>query len=95
MTFTEDVLTRAHRHSSRHRAELETSEVCGCFYCLRTFQPTAIEYWIDEGSGTAHCPHCDIDSVLGAASGLPVTDPEFLAAMHERWFERISYAQNN
>ena len=75
----------AHRYSSRHRAELMASELCGCFYCLATFPPTAIERWLNEGDGTAFCPECQIDSVLGTASGFPITD-EFLREMHRHWF---------
>lgn len=44
----------AHKHSIRHRAELEASEICGCFYCLSTYPPTEIAEWIDDGQ-TALC----------------------------------------
>jgi hypothetical protein len=76
---------RAHQHSSRHRSEIEASERCGCFYCLRTFAPDEIEDWL-VNEQTALCPHCMIDSVLGSASGFPIT-AEFLRRMHARWFE--------
>ena len=33
----------------------------------------------------ALCPACGIDSVLGSASGFPVT-PEFLGRMNACWF---------
>lgn len=75
----------AHQHSSHHRQELPTSDSCGCFYCLSTFPPTAITVWIDEGDGTALCPHCGIDAVIGSASGYPMT-PTFWQAMHAYWF---------
>ncbi|WP_263356945.1 cytoplasmic protein [Acidicapsa ligni] len=77
-------LDAAHKHSSRHRAEVEASTVCGCFYCLSTFPPTAITGWIDDGQ-TALCPRCPVDAVLGSASGLPITS-DFLERMHNRWF---------
>ncbi|WP_439472921.1 hypothetical protein [Brevundimonas sp.] len=88
MSFTEGYLRDAHSHCARHRAELEASAVCGCFYCLETFAPHEIEEWVPEGDGTAHCPKCWIDSVIGDASGFPVSDKAFMAAMHEFWFER-------
>ncbi|MBM3979925.1 MAG: cytoplasmic protein [Planctomycetes bacterium] len=75
----------AHGHSSRHRCELEASAHCGCFYCLAVFDPVEIESWLNEGDGTALCPRCGIDSVIGSASGLPITR-EFLGAMHCHWF---------
>jgi hypothetical protein len=77
-------LAAAHKHCIRHRAEIEASEICGCFYCLSTFAPTAIVEWIDDGQ-TALCPRCPVDAVLGSASGFPITR-EFLELMHERWF---------
>ena len=90
MNYDRDLLDAAHRHSSRHRKEVEASAVCGCFYCLKTFEPAEIEEWLSEGVGTALCPRCAIDSVLGSATGYPVTDPAFLRAMHERWFRASS-----
>jgi hypothetical protein len=75
----------AHRHSSRHRHELEASERCGCFYCLAVFVPQEIGSWLNEGDGTALCPRCSIESVIGSASGLPITR-EFLGEMHRHWF---------
>ncbi len=76
---------QAHTHSSRHKAEVQASNVCGCFYCLKTFPPSDIREWIDKGQ-TALCPHCVIDSVLGSKSGYPVTDQGFLRRMYDRWF---------
>jgi len=78
----------AHKHSIEHREELLASESCGCFYCRRIFKPSEIREWIDitDGVGqTAMCPYCGIDSVLGSASGFPITI-EFLARMRRFWF---------
>ena len=65
------------------------SEWVGCFYCLKIYEPAEIIEWIDEdetGMGTcAVCPHCAIDSVIGSASGYPITE-EFLQRMHLYWF---------
>ncbi len=77
--------TKAHAHSSRHKAEVQSGNMCGCFHCLKTFQSTDIRKWIDKGL-TALCPHCGIDSVLGSKSGYPVTDPMFLRRMCDKWF---------
>ena len=75
---------RAHEHSSNHRAELERSKSCGCFYCIAIFPPSEIREWIDDGN-TAICPYCPVDSVIGSASGYPITK-EFLERMHAHWF---------
>jgi hypothetical protein len=74
----------AHGHSANHRSEIMESELCGCFYCLSTFIPTAIAEWVDDGA-TALCPSCGIDSVLGSKAGHPLTN-EYLGQMHRRWF---------
>lgn len=75
----------AYAHTSHHRREIMASEVCGCFYCGKIFPPSEIEMWLNEADGTAMCPYCAIDSVIGSASGLPITDT-FLWAMHAHWF---------
>lgn len=76
----------AHRFSSLHRAQIESSDVCGCFYCLSVFPPEQIVEWVDSGK-TAICPKCGIDSVVGSESGVPLT-PEFLGQMKHYWFEK-------
>jgi hypothetical protein len=48
--------------------------------------PSEIEEWTDEGK-TAMCPRCGIDSVIGSASGFPMSS-NFLRQMHSHWFER-------
>jgi len=82
-------LEAAHDASSGHRAHVQRSETCGCFYCEQQYSPREIEEWVDAdetGEGqTALCPRCGIDSVIGSASGYPITK-EFLEAMNRRWF---------
>jgi len=79
----------AHEHSSSHRRELRASDVCGCFHCLEIYSPAEITEWVDEddeGIGrTALCAKCGIDSVIGSASGYPITH-DFLTKMHDHWF---------
>ena len=83
-------LELAHRYSNNHKPELEKDNICGCFYCLTIFEPSEIEEWIIgdnpcDKRGTAICPHCGIDSVIGESSGFPIT-VEFLLKMKKRWF---------
>jgi len=75
----------AHTHTADHRVELEKSELAGCCYCLEVFKPSDIEDWVDEGK-CALCPKCGIDSVIGDASGFPITDKRFLQEMNGFWF---------
>lgn len=74
----------AHAHSIGHREEIEESGFCGCFHCVKRFDPEAINEWADGGQ-TALCPHCGIDAVLGDASGFALTDV-FLREMQAHWF---------
>ena len=74
----------AHKHASSHRAELESSALCGCFFCFRTFPPASIKAWIDA-SQTALCPSCGVDSVIGNASSQRIDDA-FLRKMHVHFF---------
>lgn len=82
-------LERAHKHCIFNQPEIQRSSLCGCFSCIEVFKSDTVTDWVEEGRGekpsTALCPHCDIDSVIGDASGIPIT-VEFLRAMYERWF---------
>ena len=93
-------LTKSHRHSSRHKAEVQSSRICGCFYCFATFPPGDIKEWVGDvrtnSSGhlaggarktTALCPKCGVDAVIGSKSGYPVDDRDFLKRMYKKWFK--------
>jgi hypothetical protein len=80
-----DITKYAHQHCSHNKEELLRSTKLGCFYCLADgFQFQDIQKWVDD-SDTAICPCCGIDSVIGSASGFPITT-EFLSKMCGRWF---------
>lgn len=83
-------LVRAHNKSSNHKPELEKDRICGCFCCLKLFRPSEIEEWVIartpiDWRGTALCPYCGVDSVIGESSGFPITK-EFLKEMQDCWF---------
>lgn len=83
-------VVEAHRYSNNHKAELEKDNICGCFFCMEIYSPKEIEEWIIadndcDREGTAICPKCGIDSVIGESSGYPITK-EFLKKMNEYWF---------
>lgn len=78
-------LIGAHRFSSNHRYRLQLDSKCGCFYCGKIFSPSEINEWIDDPAGTAVCPYCGVDAVIGESSGYPIT-LEFLAKMRRYWF---------
>ena len=88
MTEPDDIRA-AHKSSIYHRDEVMRSELCGCFHCGATFSPAEITRWTDQHEPperhTALCPRCEIDSVLGSASGFPV-EGFFLEEMRRFWF---------
>jgi len=75
--------SRLHRHTRANLAELEESEACGCIACERIYFPSEVVGWLPDG--TALCPHCGVDAVVGSASGIPIT-PGVLRRAHMRWF---------
>lgn len=75
----------AHSFSINNWPMLRKAKRCGCFYCLRIFDPSEIEEWIEDKSDTALCPYCGIDSIIGESSGYPLTR-EFLEEMQRYWF---------
>lgn len=87
--MTDDVI-RAHKYSSNNQPALQEDYRCGCFYCGRIFDPAEIdEYLVADNPidnlGTAVCPYCGIDSVIGESSGFPIEN-DFLQEMNRYWF---------
>ena len=91
-------LLAAHRHTTDNRVEIEASQRCGCFNCMQIFAPEDIVAWagLDVSSfddpdsmsgGTALCPGCGSESVVGDKSGYDI-EPGFLGQMHEAWFQK-------
>lgn len=78
-------LVAAHRFSMNNKEDLKKDKTCGCFYCLKVFNPSEIKDWLRDTKGTALCPYCGIDSVIGEHSGFPITT-EFLSKMNKYWF---------
>lgn len=88
--YSEDDVIMAHRYSSSNMPDLKNDSVCGCFYCLSIFSPSEITEWIQGGAaideqGTAICPYCGVDSIIGQSSGYPITKT-FLSKMKKYWF---------
>lgn len=75
----------AHAFSANHKEQLQNDKKCGCFFCERIFSPQEITEWVSDISGTAICPYCSVDAIIGEGSGYPLTK-EFLAQMRKYWF---------
>jgi hypothetical protein len=86
---------KAHKHTE-FQQEILKSNVCGCFYCLEIFSPDEIDDWHGEDckeyEPVALCPKCNIDSVVGSASGFPIKRA-FLLKMHEFWFSPSEWSK--
>ena len=78
-------ILEAHTFCSNHKNALLHDQKCGCFFCLAIFDPKEITAWIEDAEGTAICPYCGVDSVIGESSGFPVTKA-FLSKMKAYWF---------
>ena len=75
----------AHKFSINHKEQLQTDSICGCFHCLAIFPPQEITTWLPDTSGTALCPRCGIDAIIGESAGFPITK-DFLTKMENYWF---------
>jgi len=84
-TMDKNDVVMAHRFSRDHKELLLKDKKCGCFYCLEIFDPSEIKMWIKDEKGTAICPFCGVDAVLGESSGFPITKT-FLSKMKTHWF---------
>ena len=74
------------KHAVNNEDEVKASDQCGCFHCLEIFDVGDIEDWVEGENGTsAVCPHCDVESVIGDASGFPLTE-EFLDKLRQFHF---------
>lgn len=74
-----------HKASFRNREQIERSKQCSCFSCCRIFPASEVINYVSREEPTALCPYCYVDSVIGDASGFPITE-EFLKEMNKRWF---------
>lgn len=77
-------LKNAHASSSYNKEQLSNSKLCGCFYCLRIFDPKIIVDWCDDNQ-TAICPYCGIDSIICDSKTYPITK-DLLEQMKNHWF---------
>ena len=95
-------------HSFRNLEEVLKSDKAGCYYCLCVFNVKdelagrdPEDYCLawdpidDKMEPTVFCPFCEMDSVVGDASGLPIEDPAFLESMRKRWFETQAPIEND
>ncbi|MBV8503020.1 MAG: hypothetical protein JO006_15050 [Paucibacter sp.] len=92
-------LLLAHTHTTKNRAELEASSMCGCCECLEIFPTLEITAYTGldmasfnnpdaaGASETGVCPRCGGEALIGDKSGFPLV-PEFLNRMNQAWFQK-------
>lgn len=79
-------ISNAYKYAFQNKPYLFHDSRCGCYHCLRIFSPCEIIRYVDDcGIGTAICPYCGVDAVIGESSGFPIAI-EFLEKMHNKWF---------
>ena len=81
-------LEQVYKHSKNNKQEIDKSDTCGCFYCREMFVPKEIKNWIkDEKGDTALCPYCQIDAVIGNASGFEI-NKKLLEELYNKYFTK-------
>lgn len=46
----------AHKFSSNNKEALQNDKKCGCFYCLKIFDPKEINFWIKDKHRNSSMP---------------------------------------
>jgi hypothetical protein len=64
-----------------NRDQVQKSGLAGCYYCRQVYRASEVEEYIDVNDKTAVCPRCGIDAVLGDASGLPITNTDYMRSI--------------
>jgi hypothetical protein len=87
------IYDRARTHSYLNLEEVKKSVLVGCYYCKRVYAAQELgdsdclscrEDMVIEP--TVFCKYCGIDSVIGSASGYPVSSSWFLHLMNKCGF---------
>ena len=81
--FTEEYQKKLHIRSVNNRGALLDAKECGCYFCLKLYDPKQIKSWINDE--TAICTFCGGDSVIPESDDYEL-DESLLLAMKEHWF---------
>ncbi|MEA4864589.1 MAG: hypothetical protein VB088_04220 [Sphaerochaeta sp.] len=95
MSYSDELIKKAHQATFANEKQIMESDSCTCFYCGHTFNPRIEQKlsWIEERpprDKTLQCPMCGIDCMIGSASGFPIHDESFITQCTEAWFNGIS-----
>ena len=81
--FTDEYQKMLHARSMNNRGALLDSRECGCFFCIKMYNPEKITEWISDE--TAKCAFCGVDAVIPESYDYELSD-SLLLAMKEYWF---------
>ena len=76
---------KAHNFTSDNYQMLFAKQECVCIYCKQRFQSNEILDYTYSNKGTALCPYCEIDSVIGEYCGYELSE-EFINKMYKIFF---------
>ena len=83
--LNESNILDAHNHCYDNMELLFAKQKCVCIYCWKSFESSDIIRWYDSKHGTAECPYCGIDTVIGEISGYEL-DNKFIETMYNYYF---------
>ena len=74
-------------HSVNNEIEIIRSKKCGCYFCKKTYSARKVKDWEqgENGRASAICPECGMSTVIGDASGAPLTK-ELLEEMNKAFY---------
>lgn len=81
--FTDEYQKMLRARSMNNRGALLDSKECGCFFCVKMYNPEKITEWINDE--TAKCAFCGVDAVIPESYDYELSD-SLLLAMKEYWF---------
>ena len=84
----------AHKYTYANELELKTPQTCVCIYCQTTFDSMEIQDYTNDYPGTALCPYCGIDTVIGEYSGYHLDDT-FKQDMYDYFFSKEDSISNH
>lgn len=67
----------------RNRQEIEQSQNCGCYNCIKIFSVNEVVKWTDQNR-TALCPFCSVDSLI--PDSVVSLNEEILTKAQKYWF---------
>lgn len=78
-------LEAAHAYTFDNAQMLFARQSCVCIYCWERYESSEIIQISNSTLGTALCPKCGIDAIVGEISGFELSD-EFIGKMYDRFF---------